>query len=172
MLTASPSPRRPRRACATRDGIKGTEPVRHASGKGGLQREHVDALLALDDHEGLRSLGNEHADRVWGSTRDADRHSCARSAALLLRTGEEEGARRAEQAAALHPRYHSKRNPDGLELQDCPVCGYDAFNSDHGDEHGMGVGVGERLVCHYERTPAAVAEEAERLIYEMRWADY
>ncbi|MFD7897252.1 hypothetical protein [Streptomyces sp. NPDC059743] len=154
-----------------RDGIKGTQPVRHASGEGGLRREHVDALLALDDHESLRVLGAEHSDRAWESTRDEDRHSRARAAALLSRIGDEAAARRAEEAAELHTPYHPKHNPNGLGLPDCPVCGYAAFSADYGDELGMGVGVGECLVCHYERTPAAAAEEAEKMYYQARWAD-
>lgn len=154
-----------------RDGIKGTQPVRHASGEGGLRHEHVDALLALDDHESLRSLGAEHSDRAWESTRDEDRHSRARAAALLSRIGNAAAARRAEEAAELHTPYHPKHNPDGLGLEVCPVCGYSAFSADYGDELGMGVGVGVCLVCHYERTPAAAAEEAQKMYYEVRWAD-
>ncbi|MFD8414179.1 hypothetical protein ACFV2Q_20880 [Streptomyces sp. NPDC059650] len=154
-----------------RSGIKSTQPVRHASGRGGLQREHIEALLALDHHKGLGTLGGEHADRAWEGTKADDRAARARAFALLLRLGDEEASNRAERARELHPSYHPKHNPDGLELQDCPVCGYTAFSPDHGDEHGMGIGVGQCLVCHYERTAGVAAEEAEKLIYQLRWAD-
>ncbi|MGW1226583.1 hypothetical protein [Streptomyces sp. NPDC002530] len=154
-----------------REGIKGTQPVRHGSGAGGLRREHVDALLALDDHESLRSLMTEHSDRAWESARDEDRHSRARAAALLRRIGPEEAARRARKASALHSPYHPKHNPEGLDLDDCPICGYTAFSADNGDELGMGVGVGECLVCHYERSSATANDQAQRLYYRARWAD-
>ncbi|MFE5560231.1 hypothetical protein [Streptomyces sp. NPDC056544] len=35
----------------------------------------------------------------------------------------------------------------------------------------MGIGVGQCLVCHYERTPEAAAEEAKNLIHELRSAN-
>ncbi|TXR94506.1 hypothetical protein EAO73_35080 [Streptomyces sp. col6] len=154
-----------------REGIKGTQAVRHGRGEGGLAREHIDALLALDDHESLRSLMTEHADRAWDSARDEDLHSRARAAALLRRIGDEAAARRAEEAAELHTPYHPKHNPEGLALDDCPVCGYTAFSADCGDELGMGIGVGQCLVCHYERSWDTANDEARSLYFKVRWAD-
>lgn len=154
-----------------RDGLRRTQPVRHASGTGALERRHIDALLALDDHIALRCLSSEHAARAWEEASDADAHSRARAAALLLRIGDEEAARRAEAAAGLHEPYHPKHNPEGLDLQYCPVCGYESFSSDHQDDHGMGVGVGQCLVCHYERTADTAEEEAQAQIFATRWAD-
>jgi hypothetical protein len=154
-----------------RDGLNRTQPVRHGRGTGSLERRHLDALLALDDHITLRCLSSEHADRAWEEAKDADAHTRARAAALLLRIGHEEAARRAQTAAELHEPYHPKHNPDGLDLQHCPVCGYESFSSDHQDEHGIGIGVGQCLVCHYERSPEAAAEEAENQIFAARWAD-
>ncbi|MCX4523935.1 hypothetical protein OHA69_40825 [Streptomyces anulatus] len=154
-----------------REGIKGTQPVRHGSGEGGLRREHVDALLALDDHESLRSLMAEHSDRAWEHDKDEDQHSRARAADLLRRIGPEEAARRAQEAANLHTPYHPKHNPEGLDLDSCPICGHTAFSAEHGDELGMGVGVGECLVCHYERSSATANSEAQQLYYQARWAD-
>ncbi|MEV0262814.1 hypothetical protein AB0I49_15945 [Streptomyces sp. NPDC050617] len=154
-----------------RSGIKSTQPVRHASVRGGLQREHIEALLALDHHNSLGTLGGEHADCAWEGTEADDRAARARAFALLLRLGDEEASNRAERASELHPSYHPKHNPDSLELQDCPICGYTAFGPDHGDEHGMGIGVGQCLVCHYERTADVAAEEAEKLLFQLRWAD-
>ncbi|MFB8441183.1 hypothetical protein ACFC7A_19270 [Streptomyces niveus] len=154
-----------------RDGLRRTQPVRHARGSGTLERRHIDALLALDDHPALRCLSSEHADRAWEESRDADAHSQARAAALLLRIGDKEAARRAEAAAELHEPYHPKHNPDGLALQDCPVCGYESFSPEHGDDYGMDVGVGQCLVCHYERSAQTAADEAEAQIFAARWAD-
>ncbi|QES06168.1 hypothetical protein DEJ44_11395 [Streptomyces venezuelae] len=154
-----------------RDGISVTQAVRHARGAGGLTRGHVDALLALDDHESLQCLASEHADRAWTDSREADEHSQARAVATLIRIGDEEAARRAKQAVELHKPFHPKHNPDSLGLQSCPVCGYEAFGADHGDDHGMGVGVGECFVCHYQRSSEIAREEAEEMIYDLRWAE-
>ncbi|GAA0482705.1 hypothetical protein GCM10010361_54470 [Streptomyces olivaceiscleroticus] len=46
------------------DALRSTQPVRHASGTGALERGHLDASLALDDHFALRCLSSAHADRV------------------------------------------------------------------------------------------------------------
>ncbi|MFK0223291.1 hypothetical protein ACIQWN_34540 [Streptomyces vinaceus] len=56
-----------------------------------------------------------------------------------------------------------------MALQDCPVCRYTALSPDHGDE--LGIGVGQCLVCHYERTAEAAAEEAKNLAHELGTAD-
>lgn len=154
-----------------RDALRATQPVRHASGTGALERRHLDALLALDDHTSLRCLSSEHADRAWQDTEEEDAHSRARAAALLMRIGDEEAIRRAEEAAKLHDSWHPKYNPGGLNLQTCPVCGYETFSADHDDEHGMGVGVGQFLVCHYERSAEKAAQEAGAQIFATRWAD-
>ncbi|GAA0482697.1 hypothetical protein [Streptomyces olivaceiscleroticus] len=90
---------------------------------------------------------------------------------MLIRIGDEEAARRAEEATNLHDPWHPKHNPGGLDLQVCPVCGYETFSADQEDEHGMGIGVGQCLVCHYVRGAEKAAQEAEAQIFATRWAD-
>ncbi|MGW8399101.1 hypothetical protein ACWGLP_20850 [Streptomyces lydicus] len=50
-------------------------------------------------------------------------------------------------------------------MQDCPVCGYTAFSPDHGDEYGMDIGVGQCLVCHYERTADVAPNESREAVF-------
>ncbi|MFJ1887164.1 MULTISPECIES: hypothetical protein [unclassified Streptomyces] len=154
-----------------RDGLERTQPVRHARGIGTLERRHIDALLALDDHIALRCLASEHADRAWSNAREADAHARSRAADLLLRIGEEEAARRAQAARDLIEPYHPKHNPVSSP-QLCPICGHESFQADAEDDHGMGVGIGRCLVCHYERSAEAADEDAQALVFEIRWANY
>ncbi|MFE5118391.1 hypothetical protein [Streptomyces sp. NPDC056669] len=152
------------------DALDATQPTRHGR-EGGrpLERRHIDALLALDDHTSLMVLDAEREDRYERSASEEDRREWARALRRLGRVGKEEADRRAAEAAELHEGYHPKHNPDGLDLQDCPVCNYTAFSSEGGDELGMQIGVGQCLVCHYERSSAIAAQEARESLYETRW---
>lgn len=153
------------------DALEATQPIRHGR-EGGrpLERRHVDALLALDDHTSLMVLSTEREDRYERSASKEDRRERARALKRLERLGKEEADRRAAEAVELHEGYDPKNNPEGLDLQDCPVCAYLAFSSEGGDELGMQVGVGQCLVCHYERSPAIADQEARVLLYEAKWA--
>ncbi|NIY69515.1 hypothetical protein SMALB_7639 [Streptomyces malaysiensis] len=119
----------------------------------------------------LMVLDAEREDRHEQSASEEDRREWARALKRLERLGKEEADRRAAEAAELHEGRHPKHNPDGLDLQDCLVCNYTAFSSEAGGELGMQIGVGQCLVCHYERSPAIAAQEARELLYETRWAD-
>lgn len=87
-------------------------------------------------------------------TKSDDRAARARAFALLLRLGDEEASNRAERAGELHPPAPSADTPPAARTTET--------------EHGMGIGVGQCLVCHYERTADVAAEEAEKLIYQLR----
>ena len=87
-----------------------------------------------------------------------------RAAEYLERIGEEEAPRRAEDAADPNA-YHPKHNPDGHDLDTCPVCGHETFCVEGLDPVFGRVGYGQCLVCTYTRTPGAAEDEAftERL---------
>jgi hypothetical protein len=139
------------------DGLDATQPARHASGHGGLQHQHVDALLALDDHPSLRVTREEQANREWENAWEEDGHSVARAVAFLERIRDDEAARRA--VTVDNPNaYHPKHNPDGHDLESCPVCGYETFCVDGLDIYGR-AGYGQCLPCTYMRSPRIADEE-------------
>jgi hypothetical protein len=140
-----------------REGLDVTQPARHARGVGGLERRHIDALLALDDHPSLRSLSSEHADRAWENAQVEHRHAAARALAYLERIGEEEADLRASRAENPNA-YHPKHNPEGGDLEECEVCGRVAFCVDGFDDRGYGFSYGQCLVCTYSRS-SAVADD-------------
>lgn len=151
-----------------------TQPVRHAREDGGaaegeprvLERRHVEALLALDDHPSLLSLDMEREDRYEDSAQQQDAREMKQAGQTLERIGGrdgEEAKRRAAAAEDLHPG-PVPGDPGALGIQECPVCEYEAFSSDGEDELCMHVGYGECLVCHYRRSPAianALARDVE-----------
>ncbi|WP_381236781.1 hypothetical protein [Streptomyces kaempferi] len=83
------------------DALDASQPARHARGAGGLKRRHIEALLALDDHESLRVMSEQHEDRAWQSAREEDGHSVARAVAFLQLIGDDEAAERAERVENL-----------------------------------------------------------------------
>ena len=85
----------------------------------------------------------------------------------LQRIGTEEAERRVAAGADLHTGPTSD-DPGALELQDCPVCGYEAFSSDGEDDLCMQVGPGECLVCHYRRSPAIANALGRDMWWEAR----
>jgi hypothetical protein len=94
----------------------------------------------------------------WLNAREEDRHSIARAVAFLERIGDDEADRRASEAENPNP-YHPKHNPDGADLEECPVCGREAF-SDGFDDRGYGFSCGQCLVCTYTRSSAVVDDMA------------
>ncbi|WP_346096688.1 hypothetical protein [Streptomyces olivaceiscleroticus] len=159
-------------AATLRDALDATQPIRHGKeGEGRpLERRHVDALLALNSHTSLLALSAEQEERYeQGASKEDDRER-ARALKTLELLGEDVARRRAAEAPEIHVGYHPD-DPDGLDLQECPVCDYTAFSARSGDELGMGVGVGECLVCHYRRSPAIALAEARVVLYEARFAD-
>ncbi|WP_223297416.1 hypothetical protein [Catenulispora acidiphila] len=142
-----------------RDGVTQTQQVRHARGPGRLEERHVDALRALDHHRSLRSLSGEESDRVWDQAREDDRASILRAVAFLDLIGEDEAARRAVDVENPNA-YHPKHNPDGQELEECPVCGLDTFCIQGIDDYGYGFGSGQCLVCAYVRSRDTADEMA------------
>lgn len=154
------------------DALDVTQAIRHGRGEGRpLERRHIDALLALDSHTSLMALAAEQEDRYERSASEEDERERARASDRLELLGQDVASRRAAEAAEIHDGYHPKHNPEGLDLQDCPVCGYTAFSSSSGDDLGMQIGIGQCLVCHYERSPAIAEAEARLLYYKARWAD-
>jgi hypothetical protein len=150
-----------------------TQPVRHAredednAERRLLERRHIDALLALDDHPSLWALDMEREDHYEHSARKQNGREMERAARTLERIGDEEAERRAKAAADLH----TGPTPDdlgALELQDCPVCGFEAFSSDGEDDLCMQVGPGECLVCHYRRSPAIANAIGRDMWWEAR----
>ncbi|MGW2082301.1 hypothetical protein ACWCOW_36220 [Streptomyces sp. NPDC001939] len=146
-----------------RAALDATQPVRHARGEGHLTREHVEALLDLDDHRSLRCIGSEIQERTSDSDMAADSRSRTRAAARLERIGPHEAARRAAAAPDLHA-YESD-----LCLQLCPVCDNETLSPDYSDSLGMGIGVGECLVCHYHRSHGVAEHEAREIAYAKGW---
>ncbi|MFD4862709.1 hypothetical protein [Streptomyces atratus] len=154
------------------DALEATQATRHGRESGRpLERRHVDALLALDDHTSLMVLDAEREDRYERSASEEDYREREQALKRLKRLGKEEADRRAAIAAEIHEGYHPKHQPAGLDLQECPVCNYPAFSSEGGDELGMQIGVGQCLVCHYERSSAIAEGEAREMLYEARFAD-
>ncbi|MFF8264269.1 hypothetical protein [Streptomyces virginiae] len=148
------------------NGIDASQAARHGRGVGGLQRCHIEALLALDSHKSLRVMGEEQADQIRATALRGDAAERERAAKYLERIGEEEASRRAahvENSNAWDP----KHNPDGHDLDTCPVCGYEAFSVDGLAPIAGRVGHGQCLVCTYTRTPDAAEEEgfAEHLAW-------
>ncbi|AEM88593.1 hypothetical protein [Streptomyces violaceusniger] len=133
-----------------------------------LERRHVEALLALDSHPSLWALTMEQEDRYEGSAQKQDEREREQASRTLERIGEDEADRRAAAAADLHDG-PTPDDPYALELQECPVCDYEAFSSDDGDELGMRVGTGECLVCHYRRSPAIANAIARQMEWERCW---
>ncbi|MEU5836398.1 hypothetical protein ABZ820_22390 [Streptomyces diacarni] len=158
------------------DALVVTQAVRHAREDGEeadeaprlLERRHVEALLALDSHPSLGFLAMEQEGRYEDVAQKQDALEREQAGRTLERIGEEEAHRREAAAADLHygP---SPDDPYALEIQECPVCGYEAFSSDGGDELGMRVGSGECLVCHYRRSPAIANDIAREMEWERRW---
>lgn len=153
--------------------LEATQSIRHGREEEGppLEKKHVEALLALDTHTSLMALASEQENRYERSAGEEDQREWARAVTRLELLGEGEPSRRAAAAAEAHEGHHPKHNPASLDLQDCPVCGYTAFSSSSGDELGMQIGIGQCLVCHYERTPAIAEAEARQALYEARFAN-
>ncbi|ALO91253.1 hypothetical protein SHL15_0036 [Streptomyces hygroscopicus subsp. limoneus] len=136
------------------NGIEASQAARHGRGVGGLQHRHIEALLALDGHRSLGVMGEEQQDRFQQTMQSEDAASQKRAAEYLERIGEEEAARRAENVANPNA-YHPKHNPDGHDLDTCPVCGHETFCMEGLDPVFGRVGYGQCLVCTYTRTPGA-----------------
>ncbi|MEU6402332.1 hypothetical protein [Streptomyces sp. NPDC046985] len=156
----------PRRSSHTRidvrtlqNGIESSQAARHGRGVGGLQHRHIEALLALDGHRSLGAMGEEQQDRIQQIAQAQDAASQKRAAEYLERIGEEEAARRAENVANPNA-HHPKRNPDGRDLDTCPVCGHETFCVEGLAPVFGRVGYGQCLVCTYIRTPDVAEDEA------------
>lgn len=141
------------------NGIEASQAARHGRGAGALQHRHIEALLALDGHRSLGVMGEEQQDRVQQIAQAQDTTSRKRAAEYLERIGEEEASRRAENVANPNA-YHPKHNPDGHDLDTCPVCGHETFCVEGLDPVFGQIGYGQCLVCTYTRTPGAAEEEA------------
>lgn len=141
------------------NGIEASQAARHGRGAGALQHRHIEALLALDGHRSLGVMGEEQQDRIQQTAQAEDVASQKRAAEYLERIGEEEATRRAENVANPNA-YHSKHNPDGHDLDTCPVCGHETICVEGLDPVFGRVGYGQCLVCTYTRTPGAAEDEA------------
>ncbi|MFG2683955.1 hypothetical protein [Streptomyces sp. NPDC048392] len=141
------------------DGIEASQAARHGRGAGGLQRSHIEALLALDGHRSLGVIGEEQQDRIQRLAQEEDTASQKRAVEYLEHIGGEEAARRAENVTNPNA-YHPKHNPGGHDLDTCPVCGHETFCVEGLDPVFGRVGYGQCLVCTYIRTPGAAEDEA------------
>ncbi|MEU0169027.1 hypothetical protein ACL07V_36705 [Streptomyces sp. MB22_4] len=141
------------------NGIEASQAARHGRGAGALQHRHIEALLALDGHPSLGVMGEEQQDRIQRIAQAEDVASQKRAGEYLERIGEEEATRRAENVANPNA-YHPKRNPDGHDLDTCPVCGHETFCVEGLDPIFGQVAYGQCLVCTYARTPGAAEDEA------------
>ncbi|MFC5639106.1 hypothetical protein [Streptomyces bullii] len=136
------------------NGIEVSQAAHHGRGAGGLQHRHVEALLALDGHKSLGAMGEEQQDRIQQTAQREDAASQKRAAEYLERIGEEEAIRRAENVSNPNA-FHPEHNPDGQDLDTCPVCGHGTFCVEGLDPVFGRVGYGQCLVCTYTRTPGA-----------------
>ncbi|MGW3328718.1 hypothetical protein [Streptomyces virginiae] len=87
-----------------REGIRATQPSRHASGKGGLESFHIFGLVELHCHESLQRLSGEREERALRGTMAADRRARFLASTVVQRIGLGEAARR---AALAHDQYPS-----------------------------------------------------------------
>lgn len=141
------------------NGIEASQAARHGRGAGALQHRHIEALLALDGHPSLGVMGEEQQDRIQRIAQAEDVASQKRAGEYLERIGEEEATRRAENVANPNA-YHPKHNPDGHDLDTCPVCGHETFCVEGLDPMFGQVAYGQCLVCTYARTPGVAEDEA------------
>jgi hypothetical protein len=161
-----PSPHTRIDVATLQSGIDASQKARHGRGAGTLQRLHIEALLDLDGHESLGVMGEEQQNRIQQVAQREDAASQRRAFEYLERIGEDEAARRAIQAVSPNP-YHPKHNPDGRDLDTCPVCGHEAFCVEGLDPVFGRIGYGQCLVCTYTRT--ADAAEAEGFAEHLAW---
>ena len=89
-----------------RHGVTETQGVRHARGTGTLERAHVDALVALDDHPALRRIGEVTSDGQWVNEKIADSYEQQRAEEYLIFIGDEEADERAKRAPDRLCTYH------------------------------------------------------------------
>lgn len=146
-----------------------SQPVRHGrtvASSGTLDRSHIEALLALDDHPALMVLSGEYADQRWRKAQVRDLQLQEHAFRYLALIGDEEAERRANMAGEYIP-----YDTDGLgevEAQTCPICGYETLVASSFDDYGYRVGVGRCIVCSYEKTPDVAENEALSLEWD-RW---
>lgn len=131
--------------------------ARHGRGNGGLQRRHIEALLALDDHPSLGTLEEENAEQQRHAVREEDRRSADQAQSLLELIGADEAGRRSRSTENPNA-YDPKHNPDGDDFDTCPVCGHGNFCVQGLDLWGW-VSYGQCVVCSYRRSPQMADEE-------------
>jgi hypothetical protein len=141
------------------DGIEATQAARHGRGGGRLQRRHLEALLALDGHRSLGVSGEEQQEQIRETAQREDAGSQRRAAEYLELIGEDEATLRAEHVVNPNA-YHPKHNPDGHDLDSCPVCGHETFCVEGLAPVFGRVGHGRCLVCTYTRSPDVAEDEA------------
>ncbi|MFK0223292.1 hypothetical protein ACIQWN_34545 [Streptomyces vinaceus] len=70
-----------------RDGIRATQPSRHASGTGGLEPLHIFCLVELDSHASLQRLTKERKQPALRGVLEADRQARSLASTVLQRIG-------------------------------------------------------------------------------------
>lgn len=142
------------------DALDVSQPTRHARGGGGaITRQHIQALLALDDHGALGQLHGELLDKNWRRTHVADRQLIGHAASYLEFIGEAEADRRAETIGDYLPA-DPKESATAYDPQLCPVCDRHTLIVNGLDDFGEGVGSGMCIVCSYERSDEIAYWEA------------
>lgn len=154
--------------------IDATQAIRHARATDAdtdatLSEEQVEALDALSYHPALDGISEHLYERVTEDDEAADRAEAARALAYLelLREGGELERRTAIDYRAEYEYHH----PDArVEVYQCPVCENYSLVA-HGHDGWIGeVGIGQCVVCGYQRS-SAVADEIATGIQIQRTAD-
>lgn len=146
-----------------------SQPVRHGrvvASSGTLDRKHIAALLALDDHPALMVLSGEYSDQHWRKAQVLDLQLQDHAFRYLALIGDEEAERRVNTVDEYLP-----FDPGGegeAEAQTCPVCNYETLVASSFDNYGYRVGVGQCIVCSYEKSSDVAENEALSLEWE-RW---
>ena len=157
------------------DGIKRTDPVRHGTeGGSSLNKLHIDALVKLDTHPSLRSMGEALRDEGWMRMVAADREARARALTYVAKLSNEEWARRQDpDYVEDYLPFDPKERASSFGADVCPVCDLETFVVEEADSFGFGIGAGTCRACGYTRTHEMAEDEAmdAKIEYEVSKGD-
>ena len=167
-----------RTAVATKviaDGIKRTDPVRHGT-EGGwpLNKGHIDALVKLDTHPSLQSMGEALRDEGWMRMVAADREARVRALTYVAKLSNEEWARRQDpNYVEDYLPFDPKERASSFGADVCPVCDLETLIVEEADSFGFGIGAGTCRACGYTRTHEMAEDEAmdAKIEYEVSKGD-
>ncbi|UUV30010.1 hypothetical protein NQK81_35405 [Amycolatopsis roodepoortensis] len=138
--------------------VTDTQSVRHgkAGGATTVPLDVVRALQELDFHDALSVLSDARIDQVELAEATAAAVEYDRVATYIELIGDEELARRADQASDALP-FDPKERHDSAGIGLCPMCGHEALVISHVLEYGSEIGT--CFACSHTVTEASVSEE-------------